>query len=147
MTRDEFAELVDWVFDRWGIDEVWANSGKFAADFEPFDGADVWDAVNRHAMSADSGFAPKPTDLKRRVVEIQRERYRYDPPAQIPETVDGYRWSEYSRRTYGEVIPIGEAIRRTHAELPVDKCPHPDGCDLHGGTADPESAFSQKGPG
>lgn len=111
MERDEYAEMVDYLEDRFGIGamEAWASAAAVYPDFEKLDSECVWKALLAK-LDADPGdFPPKPPAL--RAAALDRMRHQARPS--LPETTEKYDWEEFSRRTYGEVIPIAEAVERS----------------------------------
>jgi len=131
VTADEFVELVEWIQDRWGTgDEVWANAARFAEDFKPLDGADVWDAVYSKGTGR---WAPRPMELvaEARVIGAERRRREGPEQAQLPEVSHGAEdWREWrARRHPGK--RWRQVIRERHAELFNEgtcRSPH---CDVH----------------
>ena len=110
-----FAELVEFIEDRWGKSDVWANAHNLVADFDRLDAVEVWAAVNARITGdpEKARFAPKPAE----VIAGALERMRHRPRPALPRTTERYSWKEYSERTYGEVIPLSEAIERRAEEL------------------------------
>lgn len=117
MTRDQFAEMVDYLTDRYGIGamDAWAAAARIYPDYETLESEDVWAALLAkldHDPKAE--FPPKPPALRAAVLE----RIRHHPAQKaLPETTDSFSWREWCQRTYGEVLAPQEAIRRRWAEL------------------------------
>lgn len=120
MTPAEYADLVDFIEDRWGRVESWANAGRLTADFALLDADEVFAAV-RARVVGDPGRAawpPKPAEL----IALTLERMRHKPPTPkpaLPDRTEGSpnTWAELSMETYGEIIPISTAIQLRHKEL------------------------------
>lgn len=111
MSRVEFVELVEFIRDRWGMVDAWANAEHVVADFEPVSAEAVWEVL-KNRMTGDPGkarWAPNPPELL--ALSLDWMRARMAPPA-LPETTELYGWREYCRRTYGQVISFQEAIER-----------------------------------
>ena len=119
MTEPEFVELVEFVADRWGRDDVWSNASRFATDFLPVDAADVWDAM--HALLADpekAKWAPRPAQLISAARIVARRRH--DPTRQaLPQATGGQRAQTLSewRQEHHDGAPMADIIRRRHAEI------------------------------
>lgn len=131
MTADEFVELVEWITDRWGTgDEVWANADRFATDFKPLDGADVWEAVYSKGTGR---WAPRPMELVAEARAIGAERARREGPQQkqLPDvSASGQDWSEWRKKRYPGKS-WRQVIRDRHAELLSEgQCRSPF-CDVH----------------
>jgi hypothetical protein len=107
MQRDDYVQLVEYLEDRFGIGamDAWANAAKVYPDFEPLDSDSVWEAL---LAKLDLGpeFPPKPPALRAAALE----RMRHKPRQALPETTERWSWEEFSKRTYGKVIPLMEAV-------------------------------------
>lgn len=110
MTRDDYAQMVDYLEDRFGIGamDAWASAAAIYPDFEKLDSECVWKALLAKLDGDPGDFPPKPPSLRAAALERMRQRAR----PELPETTERYDWAEFCRRTYGEVIPMGEAVKR-----------------------------------
>jgi hypothetical protein len=116
VTDVEYAEMLDWIDDRWGRVPSWANATSLYADFAELDAVECWAALHAR-MSGDPDKAkwpPSPPEL--RALTLDRMRHHESPPG-LPETTETWNWAVFSQHTYGEVLPIAEAIRRRSEEL------------------------------
>jgi hypothetical protein len=116
MSPDQFAEMVDYIEDRFGSGRMsaWSAVEALKADYAPLDPEHVWAALLAKLDSDPKAeWPPTPPALRAAALE----RMRHDPPEQLPETTERYSWREHSQRTYGEVIPITEALERRVKEL------------------------------
>lgn len=134
MERDDYAQMVDYLEDRFGIGamDAWAAAAVIYPDFEKLDSECVWKAMLAK-LDADpkADFPPKPPAL--RAAALERIRQKARPP--LPETTEHYDWAEFSRRTYGEVIPMSEAVERRHSELAAAGKAQTGHSDSHAGDA------------
>lgn len=107
MDRESYAELVEYMADRFGQSamDAWSQAARIYPDFSLLDGECVWEAL---LAKLDSGaeFPPKPPALRAAAIE----RMRHKPRPELPESTERYDWPEHSRRTYGKVRPIWEVI-------------------------------------
>lgn len=116
MDRDQYAEMVEYLEDRFGLGamDAWANAAKVYPDFQPLDGELVWEALLAKLDSDPKAeFPPKPPALRAATLERLRNR----PRPGLPESTERYGWAEFSRRTYGEVLSLADAVVRRHEEL------------------------------
>lgn len=127
MTRDEYAEMVDYLTDRYGIAAMdsWAAAARIYPDFESFDTDEVWAAL-LVKLDADpkTEWPPKPPALRAAIIDRRRHR---PPHSQLPETTTPTTWREYSERTYGRHVPLAEAARTRARELDVEYARSHDG--------------------
>lgn len=116
MTREEFAQLHDYLVDRFGIGrmDAWAQTGTIYADFEALDTDTVWKALlTRLDTDTRAEFPPTPTAL--RALTLERIRHTTPAPPALPKPKT--TWAEVSQRLYGEVISPREAVERKAREL------------------------------
>lgn len=111
MDRDAYAQMVEYLEDRFGIGamDAWMSAAKVYPDFEKLDGEMVWEALLAKLDSDPGDFPPKPPALRAAALE----RMRHKPRPALPQVTEKYDWAEHCRRTYGEVIPMSEAIERS----------------------------------
>jgi len=128
MTRPEFVELVEYITDRFGLGRMksWEAFGKVFVDFEPLASDQVWEALlTRLDSDPKAEWPPTPPALRAAALELIRysERHRDLDVPEVPAieaaarpVVETYGWAEFSMRTYGEVIPVREAVERKAKE-------------------------------
>ena len=115
MTREEYAELVEYIEDRWGTIDSWANAHRVAVDFDRLPKKLVWEVLMRRLRGdeEEARWPPKPAEL----IAGTRARMRQETPLALPETTQQETWAEYARRVYGEGITLDEAAKRRSEEL------------------------------
>lgn len=134
MTGADFTELVEWIQDRWGRhDEVWANSSRFARDFEGLPAEDVWSAL---FAKGNGQWAPRPPELVGAATELWRSRLRNEG-VPVLEAPKGASWSEWCEDQFGRVRSFGEVIRDRHAELFSEGSCRSPVCDVHRSRREP----------
>lgn len=117
MTRDEYAQLVDYLTDRFGIGrmDAWSKAAVVYPDFERLDSEAVWAAMlAKLDANAKAEWPPTPPAL--RAAALDRIRHTSRPPA-LPPSSGGPSWAEVSQRLFGEVISPGEAAERRAREF------------------------------
>ena len=115
MTREEYAKLVEYIEDRWGTIDSWANAHRLVGDFDPLPADLVWEVLLRR-LSGDEEKAkwpPKPAEL----IAGVHQRIRQQPVPALPETTNQETWEQYARRVYGEGLTLEEASKRRAEEL------------------------------
>ena len=115
MKREEYAEMVEYIEDRWGVVDSWANAHRLVADFDALPTKLVWEVLLRRIEGDEekARWPPRPAEL----IAGTRARIRQQPVPALPETTDKYPWAEFVERYYdGEPLTPTEAmIRRSEA--------------------------------
>jgi hypothetical protein len=109
VNQKQYDEMVGLIETWWGSVEVW--QGDLWPLFAELPADPVFEVLTG---LRDGGrypdFPPKPPALRAAVLD--RLRHDYTPPRALPEPErERYDWAEYSRRVYGEVISLAEAVR------------------------------------
>ena len=116
MKREDYAQLVEYLEDRFGVGtmDAWTRAAKVYPDFEGLDTECVWESLLAK-LDGDpkAEFPPKPPALRAAALD----RMRHKPRPALAQTTERFGWAEFSRRTFGEVIPLTEAVERRHKEL------------------------------
>lgn len=110
MTREDYAELVDYIETRWGTVKSWVNAAAVYGDFEDVPVEAVWESLKLR-MTGDPGkarFAPSPPELLASALDWQRAR---PAPRQLPESTENYGWAEFCERFYGGYVTFAEAVQ------------------------------------
>ena len=115
MTREEYAELVEYIEDRWGVVDSWANAHRLVDDFERLPADLVWEVLLRRLEGDEekAKWPPRPAEL----IAGTHARMRQETPLALPETTQQETWAEYARRVYGEGITLDEAAKRRSEEF------------------------------
>ncbi len=118
MTREEYAELVEYIEDRWGAIDSWANAHRLTVDFDPLPKKLVWEVLMRRLRGdeEEARWPPKPAEL----IAGTRARLRQliEPTPALPETTETYSWAEFFERYFGgEPFSAVEAMKRKSEEL------------------------------
>ena len=116
MTRDDYAQLVEYLTDRFGIGrmDAWSQAARIYPDFEHLDTEAVWAALLAKLDGAPKAEWP-PTPPALRAAALDRARHTRGLP-ELP-APKGPTWAEVSQELYGEVISPGEAAERRAREL------------------------------
>jgi hypothetical protein len=105
--------MVEFVEDRFGVGrmDAWAAVRSLHKDFASFNRDVVWGClIAKLDSDPKAEWPPTPPALRAAVLD----KLRHSPkPQALPNPQESFGWSEYSKRTYGEVIPLVEAVRRT----------------------------------
>jgi len=128
MTPEQWAEIVEWVGDRfpnnpWQADQAVA----YFYDLEIFDTSDVWSGLH-YLYEKGQAFAPTGSQLLHATRKVRRKAAyteRYQPKA-LPEPA-GAVWSEWAKETFGIDETAIEMIERLHRESVTCKsssCPY-----------------------
>lgn len=117
MTPADFAQMVDYVEDWWGPSTSWDGAARLVDGFLEIDVDAAFEVLlSRQSNPELATYPPRPAQLKAEALQRMRAKLqRQDALPESPET--RYDWAEYSRRAYGEVIPLAEAMTRRHAEV------------------------------
>lgn len=110
MTRIEFAEMVEYITDRFGLAAMdsWEAAPRIYSDFETLDGEVVWAALLAKLDSnPNAEFPPKPPAVRAAALD----RLRHSHPKALPESTESYGWAEFSQRNYGRYIPLAEVVQ------------------------------------
>ena len=116
MTREEYAEVVEYVEDRWGTVDSWANAHRLVGDFDDLPAELVWEVLLRRLAGDEekAKWPPRPAEL----IAGTRARIRQQPTPALPETTNKETWLEYSKRVYGvDDLTLDEAMKRRSEEL------------------------------
>lgn len=116
MTREEYAELVEYIEDRWGTVDSWANAHRLVVDFDALPADLVWEVLLRRLKGDEekAKWPPRPAEL----IAGTRGRMRQGMPLALPETTNTETWLEYAKRVYGEDdLTLDEAAKRRSDEL------------------------------
>ncbi len=118
MTREEYAELVEYIEDRWGTINSWANAHRLTVDFDRLPKKIVWEVLMRRLRGdeVEARWPPSPAEL----IAGTRARMRQlmEPTPALPEVPETYPWVEFLRRYGdGEEYSSSEAMKRISDEL------------------------------
>jgi hypothetical protein len=116
VTREEYAELVEYIEDRWGTVDSWANAHRLVDDFDSLPADLVWEILLQRLTGDEekAKWPPRPAEL----IAGTRARIRQQPTPALPETTEKYPWAEFLKRYYnGETLTSSEAMIRKSDEL------------------------------
>lgn len=116
MRREKFVELVEYIEDRWGVVDSWANAHRLVDDFDRLPADLVWEVLLRRLAGDEekAKWPPRPAEL----IAGTRARMRQQPVPALPATTNKEKWAEYAKRVYGgEGLTLDEAMRQRSDEL------------------------------
>lgn len=116
MTRSEYAEMVDYIEDRWGKADAWSHAVNVYGDFEEIPAEACWEVLKLR-LTGDpekARWAPNPAELLAASLDWMRPRMA---KRALPETTEEYGWAEFCQRKWGEYRPLKDVVEAVAQDL------------------------------